>query len=57
MLLFMQMDYQSIADLMAAPPNKEQRTYRGWWCYRKPPMQTFLDTASLAKEKALASAS
>ena len=31
----------------------ESRTHQGRWCYGKTPMQTFLDTVSLAKEKLL----
>ena len=33
---------------------KEERPHQGRWCYGKTPMQTFLDTMSLAKEKVLA---
>jgi hypothetical protein len=29
----------------------KQRTHHGRWCFGKTPMQTFLDTASLAREK------
>jgi len=29
----------------------EQRTHQGRWCFGKTPMQTFLDTAALAREK------
>jgi len=32
----------------------EQRPHQGRWCYGKPPMQTFVDSVSLAKEKILA---
>jgi transposase InsO family protein len=32
----------------------EERTHQGRWCYGKTPMQTFLDTIPLAKEKMLA---
>ncbi len=32
----------------------EQRTHQGRWCYGKTPMQTFLDSVPLAKEKMLA---
>ena len=32
----------------------EVRTHQGRWCYGKTPMQTFLDTVPLAKEKMLA---
>lgn len=31
-----------------------QRTHQGRWCYGKTPMQTFLDSVSLAKEKQIA---
>jgi integrase-like protein len=31
----------------------EQRPHQGRWCYGKTPMQTFLDTLPLAKEKLL----
>jgi hypothetical protein len=30
------------------------RPHQGRWCYGKTPMQTFLDTVPLAKEKMLA---
>ena len=29
----------------------KQRTHHGRWCFGKTPMQTFLDIASLAREK------
>jgi len=32
----------------------EQRSHQGRWCYGKTPMQTFLDSVPLAKEKILA---
>ena len=32
----------------------ERRPHQGRWCYGKTPMQTFLDSVSLAKEKVLA---
>jgi transposase InsO family protein len=32
----------------------EQRTHQGRWCYGKTPMQTFIDSVPLAKEKMLA---
>jgi len=32
----------------------EERTHQGRWCYGKTPMQTFLDSKALAKEKTLA---
>ncbi len=31
-----------------------QRSHQGCWCYGKTPMQTFMDSVSLAKEKILA---
>ncbi len=32
----------------------EERTHHGRWCYGKTPMQTFLDSIPLAKEKMIA---
>jgi hypothetical protein len=32
------------------------RTHQGRWCYGKTPMQTFVDTLPLAKEKLLQAA-
>lgn len=32
----------------------EERPHQGLWCYGKTPMQTFLDSIPLAKEKMLA---
>lgn len=32
----------------------EQRTHQGKWCYGKTPMQTFLDSAGIAREKTIA---
>ena len=32
----------------------EQRRHQGRWCYGKTPMQTFIDSIPLAKEKMLA---
>ena len=32
----------------------EQRPHQGRWCYGKTPMQTFVDSVPLAKEKMLA---
>ena len=29
----------------------EQRTHQGRWCFGKTPMQTFLDSRALAREK------
>jgi hypothetical protein len=31
-----------------------ERTHQGRWCYGKTPMQTFLDSLPMAKEKQLA---
>jgi hypothetical protein len=31
-----------------------ERTHQGRWCYGKTPMQTFIDSVALAKEKMLA---
>ena len=51
--------YTSLAELQAdldawLVVYNEQRTHQGRWCYGKTPMQTFLDTVPLAKEKMLA---
>jgi hypothetical protein len=32
----------------------QERTHQGRWCYGKTPMQTFIDSVPLAKEKMLA---
>jgi Integrase core domain len=32
----------------------EERPHQGRWCYGKTPMQTFIDSVPLAKEKMLA---
>jgi len=32
----------------------EERTHQGRWCYGKTPMQAFIDSIPLAKEKMLA---
>jgi len=32
----------------------EQRSHQGRWCFGKTPMQTFMDTVALAKEKLIA---
>jgi len=34
----------------------EQRTHQGRWCYGKTPMQTFIDTLPVAKEKLMQAA-
>jgi transposase InsO family protein len=50
--------YSSIEQLQAdlddwASSYNEQRPHQGRWCYGKTPMQTFLDTLPLAREKTL----
>jgi transposase InsO family protein len=50
--------YSSIEQLQADLDDwiasyNEQRTHQGRWCYGKTPMQTFIDTMSLAREKLL----
>jgi hypothetical protein len=32
----------------------EERPHQGRWCYGKTPMQTFIDSIALAKEKMIA---
>jgi len=34
--------------------HNNQRRHQGRWCYRKTPMQTFIDSVPLAKAKILA---
>jgi hypothetical protein len=34
--------------------HNEQRPHQGRWCYGKTPMQTFIDSIALAKEKMIA---
>jgi len=51
--------YQTIEELQADLDQwlklyNKQRTHQGRWCYGKTPMQTFMDSISLAKEKMLA---
>jgi hypothetical protein len=51
--------YRALDDLQAdldvwVQEYNEQRSHQGRWCYGKTPMQTFIDTVSLAKEKMLA---
>ena len=50
--------YKTIEELQAALDQwlkqyNEERTHRAW-CYGKTPMQTFIDSIPLAKEKMLA---
>jgi transposase InsO family protein len=50
--------YTSIEQLQAdldawVASHNEQRPHQGRWCYGKTPMQTFLDTLPLAREKTL----
>lgn len=46
-------DLQADVDMWLREYN-EQRSHQGRWCYGKTPMQTFMDSMSLAKEKMLA---
>ena len=51
--------YKTIEELQAALDQwlkqyNEERTHQGRWCYGKTPMQTFIDSIPLAKEKMLA---
>ena len=51
--------YKTIAELQADLDQwlklyNEERTHQGRWCYGKTPMQTFIDSIPLAKEKILA---
>jgi len=48
--------YRSIEELQAdldewVRQYNEQRTHQGRWCFGKTPMQTFLDSKALAREK------
>ena len=48
--------YRTIAELQADLDEwlrqyNEVRTHQGRWCYGKTPMQTFLDTLPMAREK------
>ena len=58
-LVFRQKLYAGIEELQADLQGwlreyNEERPHQGRWCYGKTPMQTFLDTIPLAKEKLLA---
>jgi len=51
--------YKTIEELQAdldqwLKQYNEERTHQGRWCYGKTPMQTFIDSVPLAKEKMLA---
>jgi hypothetical protein len=51
--------YTNLADLQTDLDSwlteyNEVRVHQGRWCYGRTPMQTFLDTIPLAKEKLLA---
>jgi transposase InsO family protein len=51
--------YSSLADLQAdldrwVREYNEERPHQGRWCYGKTPLQTFVDTIPLAKERLLA---
>jgi hypothetical protein len=48
--------YRSIEELQAdldewMQQYNEQRSHQGRWCFGKTPMQTFLDSTALAREK------
>jgi hypothetical protein len=50
--------YHSLAELQADLDQwlrqyNEARTHQGRWCYGKTPMQTFLDTLPMAREKSI----
>jgi transposase InsO family protein len=58
-ITFRQKIYTNLADLQADLDGwlreyNEERVHQGRWCYGRTPMQTFLDTIPLAKEKLLA---
>lgn len=51
--------YRSLTELQAdldawMREYNEVRTHQGRWCYGKTPMQTFLDSIPLAREKMIA---
>ena len=51
--------YKTIEELQAdldqwLKQYNEERTHQGRWCYGKTPMQTFIDSLPLAKDKILA---
>ena len=53
--------YRTIAELQAdldlwLVEYNEVRTHQGRWCYGKTPMQTFIDTLPVAKEKLMQAA-
>ena len=55
-LAFRKRLYGSVAELQAdldiwITQYNRERTHQGRWCYGKTPMQTFLDTLNLAREK------
>jgi len=47
------LELQADLDLWIREYN-EQRTHQGRWCFRKTPMQTFLNAMPMAKEKMIA---
>jgi hypothetical protein len=56
---FRQRLYRTIDELQAdldawSKDYNEERPHQGRWCYGKTPMQTFLDSLPLAKEKLIA---
>jgi len=51
--------YKTLDDLQAdldawLKLHNEERPHQGRWCYGKTPMQTFIDSIALAKEKMIA---
>ena len=55
-MVFRKRLYATVADLQAdldgfIEEYNTQRPHQGRWCYGKTPMQTFVDTLALAKEK------
>jgi len=58
-VMFRKKLYKTIDELQAdldqwLKPYNEERPHQGRWCYGKTPMQTFIDSIPLAKEKMLA---
>jgi transposase InsO family protein len=58
-ITFRQKIYTTLVDLQAdldqwLKEYNEERPHQGRWCYGRTPLQTFLDTIPLAKEKLLA---
>jgi len=58
-LTFRKKLYKTIEELQADLDQwlklyNEERPHQGRWCYGKTPMQTFIDSVPLAKEKIIA---